>query len=145
MELKHDAGDDNPGGDQGSVATAPLSDFQGKWVEVTMEIFHENSGSISMTVNDVATGTLLMSYANADIDLFRGNSGGGIINRPKWGIYRSLNASASPPLKDEIVRFANFCSSETSANLCPSLLPMTGVPDAVTDALPVDGANFVPS
>jgi hypothetical protein len=144
VEFRHDAGDENTAGDQGSVASSPLSNFQGKWVEVAMEILHENVGSISMTVNDVATGTLLMSYANANIDLFRGNNGEGVINRPKWGIYRSLNASASPPLKDEIVRFANFCSSETSADLCPSLLPMTGTPDAVTDALPVDGADFVP-
>jgi hypothetical protein len=144
IEFRHDAGDENPGGDQGSVASSPLGNFQGKWVEVAMEILHENAGSVSMTVNDVTTGALLMSYANANIDLFRGNNGEGVINRPKWGVYRSLNATANPSLKDEIVRFANFCSSETSTDLCPSLLPMIGAPDAVTNALPVDGAKFVP-
>jgi hypothetical protein len=144
VELKHDAGDENPGGDQGSVDSSSLVNFKGKWVEVAMEILHENIGTISMTVNDVATGNLLMSYANPNIDLFRGNSGEGVINRPKWGIYRSLNETVSPALKDEIIRFANFCSSETSANLCPSLLPTAGTPDVVTNALPVGGANFVP-
>lgn len=107
-----------------------------------MELFHANNGAISMTVKDVATGESLMSYGTRSIDLFRGEANQGVINRPKWGIYRARNNAVSL-LKDEIVRFANFCSSESSIDFCPSLLPDTGQPAAVSQPTPVNGARHV--
>ncbi|MBC6994650.1 hypothetical protein QWY85_07635 [Neolewinella lacunae] len=145
VELRHHAGDENPAGTQGSLVSAPLSDFRGRWVEVYLRQEHRNDGALTFTVNDVLTGASIISYANPNIDLFRGApTSNNVINRPKWGIYRAYNATANPPLKDEIVRFANFCSSEVAASLCPSLLPDLGLPDTVRLALPLEGSANVP-
>ncbi len=37
-------------------------------------------------------------------------------NRGKWGVYRGKDAV----LRDEQVRFNDFCITESSASLCPS-------------------------
>ena len=143
VEFLHNGGDTNPDGTLGRLARAPLTEFLGKWVEVYLRLTHTDSGEIDLSVRDVATGTTLITFGGSGIDLFRGESGDAVINRPKWGIYRALNPTAG--IKDEMVCFANFCSSESSAEACPSIItvtpPKTG---AVTRALPVDASENVP-
>ncbi|HEY0612722.1 MAG TPA: DNRLRE domain-containing protein, partial [Chitinophaga sp.] len=59
-------------------------------------------------------GATLLSYSNNNINMWRD---GTTFCRPKWGIYRSLNSISE--LRDEQVRFADFCIAEGSA-VCPS-------------------------
>lgn len=57
----------------------------------------------------------MLSYSKTGgIDLWRT---GASVNHPKWGVYRSKNSTG---LRDEQVRFADFCVSESSASQCPS-------------------------
>ena len=56
---------------------------------------------------------MLLDYANPSLDLWRI---GTTFSRPKWGIYRSLNNRGM--LRDEQVRFADFCASKMSAAEC---------------------------
>jgi hypothetical protein len=53
---------------------------------------------------------VLLSYSNNNIDLWRDAA---TFCRPKWGIYRSLNNVSY--LRDEEVKFADFCIAEGSA------------------------------
>ena len=144
VELRHDAGSENAAGSLGRLADAPLDRFRGQWVEVTMRQVHTNNGSLDVTIRDLATGLPILLYANSNLDLWRGTQDqSALINRPKWGIYRSYNEAAG--LQDETVRFANFCSSEGQVSQCPSLVPGSGAgPGAVTHALPADGSTDVP-
>ncbi len=144
LELRHDGGDGNPAGSLGKLAEANLDRFTGHWVEVSVRQVHANEGELNVSIYDVATGLPILLYANDDIDLWRGADGAtDVINRPKWGIYRSYNADAG--LKDETVRFANFCSSENGEAACPSRIdPGTGTLEAPTGILPLDGSVSVP-
>ncbi len=143
LEFLHNAGDGNPTGDLGPLVQADISNFRGKWVEVYVHVLHSNSGKVDLSVRDVATGTTIMSYSNANIDMFRGQPGDDVINRPKWGMYRSLNPGAG--IRDESTRFANLCSSESAGSACPSILPAPpAAPSAVTNVLPVAQSINVP-
>ncbi|MGB3799102.1 MAG: T9SS type A sorting domain-containing protein [Lewinella sp.] len=144
VELLHNGGDDNPSGTLGRLSDAPLDRFTGHWVEVTMRQVHANDGALDVTIRDVETGLPILLYTTEDIDLWRGAPDeGGLINRPKWGIYRSYNEAAG--LKDEVVRFANFCSSETALDACPSIIDLgDDAPEMATDVLPLDGSESVP-
>lgn len=139
MELVHLATDNSSS--TVDLAQVPLSLFRGKWVEVYMRQVHSDNGLLEVVINDVATGTPLLNYLNEDIDLWRETDSDAFINRPKWGIYRRR----ADGLRDETVRFANICASESSASICPSLLPASnGAPLAVQGALPIDSAANVP-
>ncbi len=144
VELLHNGGAGNPSGTLGRLSDAPLDRFTGHWVEVTMRQVHANDGELDVSIRDVETGLPILLYTSNDIDLWRGAPDeGGLINRPKWGIYRSYSEAAG--LKDEVVRFASFCSSETSLAACPSLIDLgDAAADAVTDVLPLDGSESVP-
>ena len=94
----------------GKVKTVDLAPFKGTWVEVTEQLTYKTSGSYSITIKRIADGTTLLSYSNNSIDLWRDSTS---FCRPKWGIYRSLNNVSY--LRDEEVRFADFCIAEGDA------------------------------
>ncbi|NJC26884.1 T9SS type A sorting domain-containing protein [Neolewinella antarctica] len=110
VELKHDGGD--TGSDLGTLAQAPIGEFRGRWVEGYIRQVHAENGELEVTIKDMATGQTILEYTNTDIDLWRA---GATLNRPKWGVYRSKNSV----LRDEQVRFANFCVSESAESFCP--------------------------
>jgi chitodextrinase len=135
VEVNHNGGDS--GSALGSVAEANLTKFRGKWVEGYLRQVHDENGELDVTIRDMATGLTILEYSNNDIDLWRA---GAELNRPKWGVYRSKN----DVLRDEDVRFANFCVSEEAAGLCPAeavLVPDTEAPTAPT-GLTVTGTTF---
>jgi hypothetical protein len=103
MQLLFDP-DDN-GASQ--VASANLSLFKGQWVQVRERILNSNPGTYQIEIKNVSTGAILLTYTNTNLAMWRT---GANINRPKWGIYRSL-ANISY-LRDEDVRFADFCLEE---------------------------------
>jgi chitodextrinase len=135
VEVKHDGGD--TGDALGSVAEADITNFRGQWVEGYIRQVHKEDGELDVTITDMATGRTILEYSNDNIDLWRA---GAQLNRPKWGVYRSKNDA----LRDEDVRFANFCVSEEAEALCPAeavLQPDTEAPTLPTD-LAVTATTF---
>jgi hypothetical protein len=108
LELIHTG--NTAGSTLGKVKTVDLVAFKGTWVEVTEKVVYKTAGSINIEIRRISDGALLLSYSNSNIDLWRDAA---TFIRPKWGIYRSLNNTAQ--LRDEAVRFADFCIAEGTA------------------------------
>ena len=87
----------------GTVLSVNLAPFKGAWVEAEEHIIYKTSGTYSITIRRLKDDSVLLSYSNTNIDMWRT---GTTFIRPKWGIYRSLNNSSY--LRDENVRFADF-------------------------------------
>ena len=135
VELLHNGGD--TGQDLGRLAQADIDKFRGRWVEGYMRQVHAEDGELDVTIKDMGTGLTIMEYSGTGIDLWRE---GASLNRPKWGVYRRKNTG----LVDETVRFANFCVSEESEDLCPGeavLVPDTEAPTQVL-GLAVTSTSF---
>ena len=98
----------------GTKATANLSNFKGQWIEAFEQTLYATNGSYQLTLRRVSDGVVLLGYTNNNLNMWRGDA---TFNRPKWGIYRSLNSSNY--LRDEQVRFADFCIAK-GADICPS-------------------------
>jgi len=92
---------------QTTLKQTDLAPLKGTWLEVTETITYGTSGAYSIEIKKVIDNSLLFEYANNDIINWRA---GADFVRPKWGIYRSLNASQD--LRDEEVLFANFSIEE---------------------------------
>lgn len=108
LEIIHTAGSSSTS--LGKLKTVNLAPFKGNWVEVIEKIKYGTNGTFEISIKNVSDGVLLLSYANANIDLWRT---GTTFCRPKWGIYRSLNNKIY--IRDEAVRFADFCIAEGDA------------------------------
>jgi hypothetical protein len=87
----------------GTVLQVPLAPFKGSWVKVEEHIIYKTAGSYSITIRRMRDDSVLLSYSNTNIDMWRN---GTTFIRPKWGIYRSLNSPSY--LRDENVRFNDF-------------------------------------
>jgi len=94
---------------------APLSAFEGIWVEATERAKFGRRGSYSIDIKRVSDGVSIFSYSANPIDLWVPVSSSATFFRPKWGIYRSLNAKED--LRDEQVLFDDFCIAKNSN--CP--------------------------
>jgi hypothetical protein len=94
----------------GKVKTVDLALFKGIWVEVIEKVIYNTAGSYEITIKKLSDGAELLYYKNTNIDLWRDAA---TFCRPKWGIYRSLNNVSY--LRDEEVRFADFCIAEGKA------------------------------
>lgn len=127
LEINHfadgTAAGDYRDGDKTELDDPSLSNFRGEWVEIYVKVIHRNAndgGELTVRINNVQSGEVV-SDETRSLDMWRGATNGtDYLNRPKWGIYRGLADGFGQ--QDEIVRFANFCSSE-NGDLCPSLLP----------------------
>lgn len=104
-----------------AIATANLSAFKGAWVEVEEKVTFSDTGSYRIVITNVATGAIIINYSSNNIDMWRGGTS---FIRPKWGIYRSL--ANKTQLRDEQVRFADFCIAEGAA-VCPSTAPQVSL------------------
>jgi hypothetical protein len=112
LEVIHDGGTD--GVSLGQLASSDLAPFKGNWVEGFIRYTSSDNGSFQITLTRVSDGKVLLSYSKSSgIDLWRT---GASRNHPKWGVYRKKTSG----LRDEQVRFADFCISESSASQCPS-------------------------
>jgi hypothetical protein len=98
----------------GTKATANLSAFKGQWIEAFERVLYTTNGTYQLTLTRLLDGFVLLSYTNNNLNLWRGDA---TFNRPKWGIYRSLDSSNY--LRDEAVRFADFCISKGN-DVCSS-------------------------
>jgi hypothetical protein len=108
-------------GQVGVRGTTPLAKFLGVWVAVDLKLIYGGSGHIDMTIRRLDDGEMLLQHSG-DADTWQGNGSG---HDPKFGIYRSLHERGA--LRDEQVRFADFCISKESAEDCDdSNLPSPG-------------------
>ena len=103
----------NSSGVSQTVAMVDLAPLKGAWVEAYEQITYGFDGQYFIQITNVSDGTVLLSYSNGDIDLWRN---GTTFVRPKWGIYRSLSSPSY--LRDEAVRFGGFCLAKGSDD-CP--------------------------
>jgi len=110
LQIIHSTGS---GGTGGEVHSVNLSSFKGVWVDVVEKVKYSTSGTYEIVIKRVSDGATLLSYSNSNINMWRD---GTTFCRPKWGIYRSLNSISE--LRDEQVRFTDFCIAEGSAT-CP--------------------------
>jgi hypothetical protein len=94
-------------------ASANLADFSGEWVEAFVRTRNDDNGSLEVRLVRLRDQKSLIDWSDNDIDMWRTDAN---INRPKWGLYRSLNDKAM--LRDESVYFNDFCIAEGS-NTCP--------------------------
>jgi MYXO-CTERM domain-containing protein len=122
MQIKSDAADpimtltprdsiiemDGRLGKHGMTALAPFIDT---WMVASMKVLHSDNGTVDLTIRRVSDGAMTFQYSGGG-DVWDGNSP----QDPKWGIYRSLNSV--DVLRDEEVRFADFCISKVSAAEC---------------------------
>ncbi len=138
IQIIHSSGEGS--GSLGTVAEANLAPFKGNWVEafVTYKSGEGSAGTFSVTLKRLSDGATLLTYTNNAIDMWRT---GADYNRPKWGVYRGKDDA----LKDEQVRFADFCVSESSESQCPSSIGggtgTTTTLNAQQDAYVRDGTN----
>lgn len=125
MEVIHSSGEGS--GSQGKIAEVDLAPFKGAWVEAFMQFKSSegSAGTFSLVIKRISDGATLLSVSRTGIDMWRT---GASFNRPKWGIYRGLD----DVLRDEQVRFADFCISESSASQCPSSIGGVTAPSAPT-------------
>ncbi len=90
-----------------TLATAPLSLFKGAWIQARERITYGSTatnGVYLVTLTDVKTGKVLLTWQGDQLDLWRNDMK---FARPKWGICRSLLSRDA--LRDEAVEFADFC------------------------------------
>jgi hypothetical protein len=103
----------NSAGTTTKVRTVPLAPFLGVWVKVVTSVTYGTAGNghYSVNMSTLNGGQNLLSYTSgANFQMWRS---GATYYRPKWGIYRSLENKQQ--LRDEIVRFDNFCLAKGSA------------------------------
>jgi hypothetical protein len=140
MQIIHSSGEGSGG--LGTVKEVNLAPFKGNWVEayVKYKSSEGSAGTFEITLTRVSDGTVLLSYTNNSLDMWRE---GADYNRGKWGVYRGK----SDNLRDEQVRFNDFCITESNASLCPSSIGGNPNPggtvnlNAQQDAYVRDGTN----
>jgi hypothetical protein len=99
----------------GRVTGAPTTDlakFKGTWVVVNLKVLFSDNGRVEITIRRISNGEVLYTHAGA-ADMWDANASG---HDSKFGIYRSL--LDKPAMRDEQVRFADFCASKQSAAEC---------------------------
>lgn len=90
------------------IAEIPLSQLLGKWVDVQVIAHYASIGSFEITIYEIPSNTQLLHFVNNALDMWRE---GTEFNRPKWGIYRSLDNKQD--LKAETLLYDDFCIGET--------------------------------
>jgi hypothetical protein len=113
MQIIHSSGEGS--GSLGTVKEVDLAPFKGTWVEayVKYKSSEGSAGTFEITLKRMSDGATLLSYSKTGIDMWRT---GAEYNRGKWGVYRGKD----DVLRDEQVRFNDFCISESSASQCPA-------------------------
>lgn len=135
MQIIHSSGSGSGG--LGTVHQVDLAPFKGTWVEgyIKYKSGEGSAGTFEITLKRISDGATLLSYSRTGIDMWRE---GADYNRPKWGVYRGKDDA----LRDEQVRFADFCVSESSATACPSDIGNGNQLPSVSITSPADNSTF---
>jgi hypothetical protein len=139
MTLTPRSGNLSIDGRVGVRGTTPLAKFVGVWVVADMAILFAGVGHIDLTIRRLADGEMLFQHSGG-ANMWDAGSGG---HDAKWGIYRSLNQRGA--LRDEQLRFADFCISHVSAAECADdaapPIPDAGAPVTADAGGVADGAE----
>ncbi len=99
----------------GERGSTELQKFLGAWVQVELRVLYAEAGELAMTIRRLEDGEMLFDYSG-DADMWDANASG---HDSKFGLYRSLSSAGE--LRDEQVRFADFCASKVSAAECADI------------------------
>ena len=96
----------------GTLAQAPLSEFEDEWVLIEQEMHFRHDGFFSIKITRLRDGKVLLTAGRDNIDMYRR---GATVLRSKHGIYRSLsggnigrNVPPNPLLKNESLYLCDF-------------------------------------
>jgi hypothetical protein len=123
----------------GRLKEVDLEPFLGVWVEACERARFDQRGSYDLVIRRVSDDSVLLNCRNDTLNLWREYSN---FNRPKWGIYRSLNSKEY--LRDESVRFADFSIAEGEETKLPAAPTGLSLSTALSDRITitwVDNAN----
>ena len=96
----------------GSSTRTELAKFIGVWVVVDLKVLYSDNGRVELTIRRLSDGQMLYSHAGG-ADMWDANASA---HDSKFGIYRSLLDKGM--MRDEQVRFADFCASKVNATEC---------------------------
>ena len=91
----------------GTLKQVDLAPFKGEWIEAIEKVVYNDPGEYSLVLKRVSDDAVLFEYESNSLDLWREGS---TFNRPKYGIYRSINSLSY--LRDETVLFADISLTE---------------------------------
>lgn len=94
------------------IAEIPLHQLLGKWINIRVTTYYASKGILEIQIREASNNTQLLHYANNGINMWREGTD---FNRPKFGIYRSLNNQQH--LREETLLYDEFCISEAE-NYC---------------------------
>jgi len=111
----------------GSLAQAPLSEFEDEWVQIVQEKHFRHDGHYAVTITRIRDGKVLLETSRDDIDMWRR---GATFLRSKYGIYRSLSGGdltrnpvgQNPLLKNEWIYMCDFKIWEKNTNPNPQVI-----------------------
>ena len=119
---------------QTTIHQVTLEPFKGNWVEVEEIISFAEQGKYSVNIHRLSDSLNLLTYNNDNIRMWKTDAS---FQRPKWGIYRSLNDSSS--LRDEAVYFSDFLVEElditSSKDIRAGFLKLDIYPNPASDYL----------
>ncbi|WP_261835583.1 hypothetical protein [Vibrio ishigakensis] len=86
------------------------NDIQGQWLEAFVRVDYSETGSLYMSITPLGASKPMIEINESNLELWRSGLDGGEDNfvRPKWGIYRSLNAEDELNQDQDEVYFADF-------------------------------------
>lgn len=123
----------------GRLKEVSLEPFLGVWVEAFERALYDEQGAYELEIRRVSDDSVLLSCRSDTLNLWRK---GTRFNRPKYGIYRSLNSKTY--LRDESVRFADFSlaeGKEVSLPAQPTELTVSDASSGLVTIAWVDGSN----
>jgi hypothetical protein len=100
-----------PDGSIQSLVRLNLNEVAGRWLDINLKARYAVDGAIEINITDITNQQVLVNLAENNLHLFRT---GTEFNRPKWGIYRSLEEKEK--LRDETLWMTDFCLSEASCS-----------------------------
>ena len=87
-----------------ALAEASWADARGQWLEVEVIATYADDGALRVRIAD-EEGALLVDVDLDEIDMWRDAAE---FNRPKWGIYRSIDQPDNLINEEDVVDFADF-------------------------------------
>lgn len=86
------------------------NDIQGQWLEAFVRVDYSEQGNLYMAITPLGETEPMIEINESNLELWRSGLDGGEDNfvRPKWGIYRSLNAENELNQDQDEVYFADF-------------------------------------
>jgi len=106
IEIRHNS---SSSADYVVLDRSSWADIKGRWISVECIMFASDKGYLKLTVRSLDGSITYLSAEKNNIDMWREAAS---INRPKWGIYRSLEDIGNLRTDEETVYFSDFTIKE---------------------------------